>query len=398
MTYKEWISGLASAAVLFTFAFGALDAQASAAIGAPASSIAEPVTSPDSASTEAGTGTQVDDGDGLLQQGLTIHEIDKEVGRLKQEESKVNEEIKKNEAALIVQEEILKSKRDSAGRVLRAYYMGDRDHLWLLLFQLDSINDMMVTFEYLNAVVRNDFRVLRAYRAEYEERLTLLAQQKESKERLQTVIDDYLRQRDRLVALQADLDRKLAQLTAQERDRRTEQIAKLATQWESEGLPLFRTYLAELGNAMKDISELLSEPSRLTLDGADLFVRLTEKDFNDFLQSKSKLFRDVAFRFSENKVIIASGTVDPSKQATIEGEYVLEEEPENLLRFHILSLNYNGFTLPDTTNKSLEQQFDLSFKPSLLFAGLKASKLTTTDGLLEVKLNMTGFPLALGGE
>lgn len=332
--------------------------------------------------------------DALLQQGLTIHEIDKEVERLRQEEKSVKEQIVENEKALSNRQAALERKREDAGRILRAYYMGNRDHLWLLLFRMESINDALVVLDYMNLVVRNDFRVLRMYQAEYEERLRLLAELEAKEQRLQTVITDYLKQKDRLVALQKDLERKLAELTEEERKAQTEQIERLTNDWETEGLPLFESYLAELSKAMEGITGLLSDEKRLTLDGNKLFVRLTDDDFNGYLQKKSSLFESFTFLFEQDKLLIA-GTYE-SKEAFIEGKYVLEQEPENLLRFEITSLTYNGYELPDTTVRSLQEQYDLAFRPGLLFAGLKASELQTKEGALEVKLTFEGFPLALG--
>ncbi|WP_199618863.1 hypothetical protein [Paenibacillus alkalitolerans] len=373
MNELRWAKRLIGAVVLFTLALGSAAAENAAPSAEPAA--------PDRS---------------LLQQGLTIHEIDKEVARLKQEEKAVQSRIVENEAALSKQQVVMDKKSDAAGKVLRAYYMGNRDHLWLLLIRMDSLNDALAVLDYLNAVVRNDFRVLRSYRAAYEERLRLSAELEKTHERLQTVISDRLVQREHLTALQKDFDRKLAQLTEDEREKQTGQIEQLTADWEIEGLPLFKTYLTEFGKAMNDIADLLTDESKLSLDGTNIFVRLSEEDFNGYLRSKSRLFEEVTFRFEENKLIIF-GSHD-SKKATIEGRYVLEQEPENLLRFQIAALNYNGFTLPDTTSKALQEQFELTFRPGRLFAGLEASEVKTKVRTLEVKLKFNGFPLALGND
>ncbi|WP_274363291.1 hypothetical protein [Paenibacillus thermotolerans] len=338
--------------------------------------------------------TKAEINESLLQQGLMIHEIDKEVERLKTEEKEVERKIGESEASLVNQQARLDRKREEAGRVLRAYYMGHRDHMWLLLINMKSINEALVVLDYMNAVVRNDFRVLFAYRAEYEERQRLLAELELRQQSLQTVIADRLKQKDRLTALQEELERELAKLTEEERAFQEEQIERLTDNWETEGIPLFEMYLTEFSKAMNDITELLSDEKRISLNGTELTVTLTDDDFNAFLRKKNPLFDSFEFRFQPDKLLVTGSYA--SKEAIIEGRYILEKEPENLLRFELISLAYNGFQLPETTAGALQRQYDLSFRPGQLFAGLEASELETKEGTLEVKLTLQGFPFSLG--
>ena len=53
--------------------------------------------------------------------------------------------------------------RKHAGNVLRAYYTGDRDSIWMLLFSVSSFTDALRTFEYLQMIITNDHRALTTF-------------------------------------------------------------------------------------------------------------------------------------------------------------------------------------------------------------------------------------------
>src|SRR5690606_10763785 len=80
----------------------------------------------------------LDDTRALLQESLTISEIDREVERLSGEEVIVGEQIQQTQAAIVQQSDTVERTRRHAGKVLRSYYMGERDQLWLLMLQTDN--------------------------------------------------------------------------------------------------------------------------------------------------------------------------------------------------------------------------------------------------------------------
>src|SRR5690606_7286119 len=76
----------------------------------------------------------------LLQESLTVSEIDREVARIAEEEKTVALHIRQTEQDITLQNDKVAATREHAGKVLRAYYMGDRDSLWLLLFHANSFS------------------------------------------------------------------------------------------------------------------------------------------------------------------------------------------------------------------------------------------------------------------
>lgn len=70
----------------------------------------------------------------LLQKGLTVYEIDQELARIQLEEAHIMKQRTTSELELQQQTARSEETKRHAAKVLRAYYMGDRDSLWMLLF------------------------------------------------------------------------------------------------------------------------------------------------------------------------------------------------------------------------------------------------------------------------
>ncbi|TLS50377.1 hypothetical protein FE782_20330 [Paenibacillus antri] len=326
-----------------------------------------------------------DDASTFVQQGLTIHELDKELVRLKAEEASVDESIALQEDAIDRQKVVLDARTAAAGKILRAYYMGQRDRLWMLVFRMRSLGEALVAIDYLQAIVTNDFRTLETYREAYREQQELLAELAARQDRLQFVIAEHERQRTRLIEEQAELDRRLAELTELEREAQLAAIEATTRAWEEEGVPLFEDVLTALSAAMQDLPELLSDPTLMTVSGASMEIRLTDEVFNNFLRERNELFEGFDFGFGPSGMTVTGGI--GGNAATLQGVYILEKEPENTLRFQIDNVAFNGYELPDTTRTELQNRYDLSFEPGRLVAGLTVSELANEEGRMRVKLS-----------
>jgi hypothetical protein len=337
---------------------------------------------------------QAEQGTSIRQQGLTIHELDKELIRLKTKEQAVGGQILTQEQALDRQKAVLQERTESAGRVLRSYYMGQRDRLWLLMFQMNSLSEALLALDYLQAIVSNDFRMLEKYKQALSERKQLLADLEAQQTELTRVISEHEQQRARLVAAQEELDRQLALLTEQRRKEELAQIEMLKTAWEREGIPLFEEVLGSLAAAMVDLPVLLSDESLLKVKGANVEIQITDSHFNTFLRERNALFEQFQFSFRPDGMKVTGAVED--KKASFQGKYVLQSEPTNVLLFQIDTITFNGYELPDTTRNDLQSQYDLAFEPGRLFAGLKVSDLANEEGRMRVQLAFDGFPLAFG--
>jgi len=320
----------------------------------------------------------------VVQQGLTVHEIDKELSRLKARQAELNEEIPLQRTAVEEQSLLVKKRSEHAGKVLRAMYMGKRDKLWQLLFYSKSISEAIVVLDYLKAIISNDYRLLTLYKEAYQEEQRLLSELVKQQEELQTVIAAYELQRERLLAEQAELERQLAELNEEERAAELEAIAALTTLWEQEGIPTVANVLLHLSEAMKNLQLLLSDPTLIEVRGATLVINLTDDKFNGFLRDQNSFFSDYTFTFGIDGMSVTGQTGEHT--AMIRGQYILQQTPVNLLQFRIEQILFNGYDLPDTTRNELQEQYDMSFEPGKLVEGLTVTGLTNEEGRLVVEL------------
>lgn len=345
-------------------------------------------TSPFTAFAETDNGKSVKtDAEALVQKGLTIAEIDRELERLKKEDAGLTVQIAETETKLAAQGKLVEAKRRHAGRVLRAYYMGERDTLWLLLFSLHSFQDVVKTFEYLSMILAGDQRKLTEYKSAMNDLKQLQTGLVSAQAKLKQAEAEYLAQRDRLIRLQDELDRQLA--VSPEAQEVMKRIETVTTTWQQRGIPLFRSYFGALSEAMKALPELATKgpdgKPRLSLDGLNATFAISDADLNDFLRAREPIFRDLTFRFVKDGVT-ADGKKD-DLTVSIQGAYELDGAKKTI-GFRIQKLVFNGYELPDTTVRDLERQVDLSINPKALVSFLEPTEVKQEEGRLTIRMKL----------
>jgi hypothetical protein len=328
----------------------------------------------------------VDESRRLLEKGLTIYELDQEIFRLIRQEEAVRQRVEATELEIEKQDLLLAEQKRQAAEILRAYYMGERTALIYLLFSADSWMKMLAVWDFMQIVLERDLRVLAGYQAARQTLAQMHDELLAVQEELAQIKAEYVRQRERLLKLQEELDRQLAasENSAEIRG----QIEALTEEWSERGLPLFRTYFQALADTMSQLPDILAGGGEhLTGRGKQVVFQLSDEELNAFLRSKNDLFYDFSFTFADGQ-IIAQGKKEQI-EVTLAGHYTLENEPENVIRFHVDSLTYNGYNLPDTTIQALENEFDLSFYPQKIAGFLEATAVEMEDSRLVVTLRAT---------
>lgn len=326
----------------------------------------------------------------LLQKGLTLVELDQEIARLSVQETRLGEDITKTEGLIRDNQVKVAETREHAGKVLRAYYMGDRGNLWMMLFSAKSLTEALSMYEYLSMIFNNDQHSLNAYSDSYK---TLT----ESKNRLETERLDlqevkaaFLAQRDKAAAVQKEIEETIRASSNAETLRA--ELDRFTNEWKEKGIPLFRTYLSSIAQSMNSLPELLTGPNgQKYLKEANFAKKyavfeITDTDLIEFFRGKDPLFRNITFEFQDEVFKVAGQ--DNGTEITINGHFTIENTPVNRLLFHVDQLGYNGFILPDTSNRALEQEFDLGFTPSKLVSGFDITEVTMKGGKLSLKLKM----------
>ncbi|RAV19773.1 coiled-coil domain-containing protein [Paenibacillus contaminans] len=322
----------------------------------------------------------------LLQKSLTIYEIDQEIARLTHQEETIAAQISDTSEQIGKQDSKVEQTREHAGKVLRAYYMGERDSLWMLMFSAKSFSDAISVYEYLSMIVDNDHKSLTSYQEAYSKLKTLRGELETTQTELRKVKDEFLAQREKAVALQKELDEQIAAVPAAEMQTIRDQLADFTKEWQEKGVPLFRTYLQAISEAMQSLPELLTGDNAAKYLKGTTF-QISDTELTEFFRSKNQLFNNLTFRF-ENGSFVVNG-VEKDIEVGLKGHYTVENDPVNKLQFHVSELTYNGFTLPETSNRALEQEFDLGFTPSKYVKQIQVTDVTTNDGKFTISLKIS---------
>lgn len=324
----------------------------------------------------------------LLQQSLTIYEIDQELLRLNEREESLNQKIVDTNQQIEQNKLQVERTRQHAGNTLRSYYLGQRQPVWLALFQADSFFDFIKISEYLFMILDNDRRSLQLFNDSVEQLQKAEQQLLSEHEQLQNIKAQFLQQKSRLIALEKEREERLAR--EKEAEMVIQQSIQLVENWKNIGLPLFRYYLEELSKAMTGLPNLLADPQKnlLTFNGLNASFKITDNDFNDFIYNENPNLKPLSFEFRKNAMVI-KGLVE-SIEITLTGHYAMERNDDNetIIKFYIDQLTYDGYELPDTTILSLSNEFSLGFDPGKYAAFLEVTSLLMKEHLLTLQLKL----------
>jgi hypothetical protein len=326
---------------------------------------------------------ELDDIKALLQKSLSIYEIDQEISRLTVKEGQIAAQITQTGKEITVQEEKVEQTRNRVGKVLRAYYMGERESVWMLVFSANSFSDALYIYEYLTMIFQNDQMILKTYKQSYEELKHVNQQLERTQAELRDVKSRFIAQRERVLQLQREVDVQINKHPETKAVLLTK-IEAITNSWKEQGIPLFKKYFGAISKAMQNLPELLGGDNKgKYLNG--LTFQISDTDLNAFFRSKNPIFNNMSFRFTDGQ-FTAEGK-ENGVAVSIIGRYTVEESP-NRLQFHVDRLIFNDFVLPDTTNKDFEKQFDLGFQPQSYVAFLQAKDVSTVDGKLTINLQV----------
>ncbi|CAM4040840.1 hypothetical protein COLU111180_20600 [Cohnella lubricantis] len=321
----------------------------------------------------------------LLEKSLSVVEIDREIERISGLREATQTEIGKAEQRLAAQEIAIAAQREKAGRVLRSYYMGDKDILWAALLNSRSLSDLLKTWEMMDIIFSSDDQILDQYSAQYKEIKEGYDTLQRNKQDLEQVENNLRAQRDRVLALQQELDRAIA--ASGDADRLRQLMDEMQAYWQNVGIFEVRQQFNSLATAMNNLPQWIDEhPEMLQTSGLKATITVSDSQLNDYLRSQDERMKQLTITFEPDIMRIegSNGAI----QVGIEGHYTVENEPENAIRFHIDKLVFNGLELPDTTRADLEREFDLGFYPQQLISFVKADSVGLTQGQLIVRLRI----------
>lgn len=321
----------------------------------------------------------------ILQSSLSIVEIDKEIERIQARQLILQEQLIDTELRLYEREIDIEQKREQAGKVLVAYYKGERIDLYLSLLKSRNLEQFLFSFEMIEYILSKDREVLDLFIKEQRDLQSLYEQFAAENEQLLYAEQELQQQRERVLTLEKQIDDQLSGRTDAER---VELLIKQLTQfWEQQGIAHVEAYFEALAYAMNELPGWLQKNSQyLSYKGFNYTITLPEEVLNQYLQDYDPMFRYFEFDFKEDSITARGKKEDIDIE--ISGHYSIVEEPSNYIQFTIDELYFNGFSLPDSTKQELAQRFDLNFYPSLLVKFLRARSVAVTENELSIELKL----------
>lgn len=321
----------------------------------------------------------------MLQSSLSIVEIDKEIERVQQELQLLDQNLTTMKIHIEQQEEQIAAKREQAGKVLVAYYKGERTNLFFSILKSDTLEGLLMALDFLDLIMKQDQKALSAYIEHYDNLKASYDQYEANKIQLELKEVALQEQREHVIALENQIQQKLEGRSDAERILILMQ--QLNSFWETKGLTEVQTYFKALAEAMNHLPEWLQKNQQyISMKGFKYSIELPDSALNEFLREQDKIFNHLEFVFEENQ-IVAKGNHDDIS-INISGNYSIAEDPTNHIKFTVDSLVFNGFVLPQSTVTDLERQFDLNFYPSYIISMLKAKDVQLTDGTLTIELQL----------
>ncbi|WP_342434302.1 hypothetical protein MHH57_16285 [Paenibacillus sp. FSL H7-0442] len=321
----------------------------------------------------------------ILQDSLSIVEIDHEIERINQEQQTLLQRQQELRSNLTVQQEQMTIQRKRAGSVLRSYYMGERDKLLSVVLGAKSIRQLLSLYDYYLLLISHDQDVLQEYESNYQSMRKTEQQVTQASMELETVKTSLLAQRKRIVLLQSRVNDGVN--ASNDPDTLRKLIGEMTAYWENVGVYEVNKHFKALAQAMQDLPQFIQQQQgAMVTNGKVITISIREEDFNRFLKSENELFNHFNFTFAQDQIMVEGqqGTM----KLRVEGHYTVENEPKNSILFHVDRLVFNGLELPDTTRNKLERDFDLGFYPQQLISYVKATEVRTLAGMLEVKLEL----------
>lgn len=322
----------------------------------------------------------------LLEQTLSSAEIEQEISRITAEQQDLEEKVSLLEKRAVSQQSAIQNQRERAGAIIRSYYMGERDGLLTAVLSAKSIGKLLALYDYYEIIIGRDRDILSQYEVDYKKLKATLTAAQRSSEELATLKTALVEQKDRIAALHEDINKGIQ--SSSDPASMSALLEEFTKYWENIGVHEVKTYFKALSSAMKQLPAFVqSRDGLLTRKGMTYNLALKEEDLNEFLVTQNELFKDFAFHFNDNEVTAAGKSGGLS--LTLTGHYTIQEEPVNGLMFHVDHVLFNGLELPDTTRKTLEEEFDLGFYPAKIVSFLRATEVSSRDGVLHVKLSLS---------
>jgi hypothetical protein len=318
----------------------------------------------------------------LLQQHLTSIEVERDIDRLKKEQLVLEQQVSALQQKLNEQQVKLENQRVQAGKILRAYYEGERPALWTALLAAEDWHEFFLIFDFLIAIYERDRDILLQFAEQFSSIKNLKGDLESLQGTVNQAIAHYQSQLSRLNQLNLQLEGQLSKLPDSEKIRLL--MKQLENDWLQQGLPTFERYIYQLSVSMQDLPEII-DSSKLTKSASSITIMLSDQQLNRFLASKHPMFESTQFTFGDQEMWIEG--IHESAALTIIGHYRLTSDTS--MNFVLDKLIYDGYELPDSTKDQLSQKFNLGFYPAQIHPNVRIKSIEMKDHQLELQISFS---------
>lgn len=317
----------------------------------------------------------------VLQYYLNIHEVEKEIERVTVEQARIQEELKGIEDRIINTQLLIDEYKKRAANIARAYYMGDRYDLLILLFTTNDLQQFIRLYDTVSYLFENDQEDLLLFHQEIQQLHTLFLEKEKQMNELDNLGKHLIAQRSVLEQFDRELGQLLQGVSDIERIERLKQ--QLISDWEEKGIPAFHLFLQAISHSMSGMATKMTDHVSFSLTSATLTI--SDHEFTSLLQQENELFRDFQITFDKGRITFFGTYRD--LVLTMTGSYELESN--DFVRFQVEELKYNGFQLPTSTAKDLEARYDLGIYPKQIHERLIIKEVNIDDGMLKISFSLS---------
>ncbi|WP_046226866.1 hypothetical protein [Paenibacillus dauci] len=322
----------------------------------------------------------------LLEDSLSVTELDHEITRIRQEENTARTRYQQLEQQALTSEQQLNDAKVQSDKILIAYYTGEREQLRNAFWAAGSISGVIAFYEYYKMILDHDQQIMTDYRTRYEQIQSIRSDLLRTSTELRTIGSRLTEQRQHVSSLQTRIHSGLA--SSSEPDTARQLINEMNAYWENIGLYEVKNYFQALAQSMQQFPAFLeSQPGAIRTNGRQYTIVIEQQQLNDFLHQTAGLPDSLQFNFEQDRLVVHGQ--EGQLALEIIGHYEIENAPQNTMRFRVDQLIFNGFRLPDTTCQMLENEFDLGFYPEQIIPYLKATSVGIVPQSMTVQLELS---------
>ncbi|MBO8171164.1 MAG: hypothetical protein H0Z33_04635 [Bacillaceae bacterium] len=317
-----------------------------------------------------------------LQQHLTLFELKRDLNRIEQEEAALEENLSQLQQKIQAQHNLIDQQKDKVGRMLRKYYTGQRHHMLDFILSSTDFNQLIYRSYIIKLIINRDLMLMDNYRASLDK---LDDYQTELNARIEEVREIKQAYLDRLASIQQE-EKALEATLQQVKDEKKLQLEKeqLLKEWADKGLPTFHQFFEALNQAIEQLPSHMQQHQIKSENFFRYTYTLTDEELNRFLREQNPIFANTRFSFLDDRLKIEGEYQD--QQLQVVGEYELVSP--GYLKFHIRSMVYQQFELPETTVEEMAASYDLGFYPDQLVNNLYIDDFVMKKGTLQMELKL----------